>query len=59
MKKKPFIYAVAHDRKALMAKFGVCAALISSALVFKGSSILQRRVRSYAVNRLGCKVMNL
>lgn len=59
MRNTPFIYAVAQDRKDLMAKFNVGAPLISHALRFYGNSVLQRQIRSYAVNFLECGVFNM
>lgn len=54
-----FIYAVASDRKKLMERFSINASSVSDALRFKGRSLLQREVRSYAVNFLGCIPMNV
>lgn len=55
----PIIYAVANDRKKLIEKFNVGAPLISHALRFRGQSVSQRQIRSYAVNFLECPVLNL
>jgi hypothetical protein len=58
-KNGPFIYAVAADRKKLMAKFGCNASSISESLRFQGGTRRPREIRSYAVNFLGCIPMNV
>lgn len=58
-KSRRFIYAVAKDRKILMKRFNINASSVSDALNFKGRSQLQREVRSFAVNHLGCIPMNV
>ena len=56
---KQIIYAVALDRKALMEKFSTVPSVISDALKFKCNSVMQRRIRCYAVNFLKCPVFNV
>ena len=55
----PFIYAVAADRKKIMDKFHVGPPVVSLALRFVGTSLIQRQIRHYAVNHLKCPVMNV
>lgn len=58
MYRKPFIYAVASDRRTIIEKFSTVPSVVSDALKFKCNSMLQRRIRSYAINFLGCPLMN-
>lgn len=53
---RKFIYAVAKDRRELMERFNVQACTVSEALRFRYNSMLQRRIRSYAVNFLECPI---
>lgn len=59
MYQKPFIYAVASDRKRIMQKFNTVPSVVSDALKFKCNSVFQRKIRSYAVNYLRCPVFNI
>lgn len=54
MPKRKFVYAIAKDRIALLEKFKCDQSNISRALSFKTSSLLARKIRSYAVNVLDC-----
>lgn len=59
MYRKPFIYAVAADRKKIMEKFSTVPSVVSDALKYKCNSVLQRRIRVFAVNYLRCPIFNL
>ena len=57
--KPPFIYTVAKDKRMLMEKFDTNYFTVADALVWRGNSVLQRRIRMYALNFLNCTPYNI